>query len=87
MFGEYALYCDEKVVALVCDDQLFVKPTSAGRTYIGAPNEAPAYPGSKLYFLISGDQWEDPEWISRLIEMTAMTLPNKTAKNTRSKKR
>ena len=25
MFGEYALYCDEKVVALICDDQLFVK--------------------------------------------------------------
>jgi len=25
MFGEYALYCGDKVVALVCDDQLFVK--------------------------------------------------------------
>ena len=24
MFGEYALYCDAKVVALVCDDQLFI---------------------------------------------------------------
>ena len=30
MFGEYALYLDEKVVALVCDDQLFLKPTPAG---------------------------------------------------------
>ncbi|RJT43728.1 TfoX/Sxy family protein [Legionella taurinensis] len=30
MFGEYAIYCDDKVVALVCDDQLFVKPTTAG---------------------------------------------------------
>jgi TfoX/Sxy family transcriptional regulator of competence genes len=27
MFGEYAVYCDEKVVAFVCDNQLFVKPT------------------------------------------------------------
>jgi TfoX/Sxy family transcriptional regulator of competence genes len=25
MFGAYALYCDEKVVALVCDNQLFGK--------------------------------------------------------------
>jgi len=25
MFGEYALYCDEKVVALICDNQIFVK--------------------------------------------------------------
>jgi TfoX/Sxy family transcriptional regulator of competence genes len=31
MFGEYAIYCDGKVVALVCDDQLFVKPTKAGK--------------------------------------------------------
>jgi len=29
MFGEYALYCDEKVVALVCDDQLFIKITTS----------------------------------------------------------
>jgi hypothetical protein len=24
MFGEFALYCDGKLVALICDDQLFV---------------------------------------------------------------
>jgi TfoX/Sxy family transcriptional regulator of competence genes len=29
MFGEYAIYCDGKVVALVCDNQLFVKPSDA----------------------------------------------------------
>lgn len=27
MFGEYALFLDGKVVALVCEDQLFLKPT------------------------------------------------------------
>ncbi len=25
MFGEYALYCRGKVIALICDNQLFVK--------------------------------------------------------------
>lgn len=29
MFGEYAVYLDEKVVALVCDNSLFIKPTPA----------------------------------------------------------
>ena len=31
MFGEYALYADGKVVALICDDRLYVKilPASA----------------------------------------------------------
>lgn len=31
MFGEYCVYWDGKPVAIVCDDQLFVKPTEAGR--------------------------------------------------------
>ena len=29
MFGEYALYVGDRVVALVADDQLFVKNTNA----------------------------------------------------------
>lgn len=75
MFGEYALYCDEKVVAFVCDDQLFIKPTEEGRVYIGAVHEAPAYPGSKMYFLIDQDLWEDREWITGLVRETANALP------------
>ena len=35
MFGEYAVYCKGKVVALICDDQLFVKQTKAGKAFIG----------------------------------------------------
>lgn len=75
MFGEYCLYFEEKPVAFVCDDELFVKPTDAGRTYIGTPDEAEAYPGSKLYFRISGDRWEDREWLAGLIDTTAAALP------------
>ena len=74
MFGEYAVYLGGKVVALVCDNQLFVKPTAAGRAYIGAPVEAPAYPGAKNSFLIE-DAFEDREWISELIRITARDLP------------
>jgi TfoX/Sxy family transcriptional regulator of competence genes len=47
MFGEYALYADGKVVALVCDDRLFVKvhPRTA---QLAADSElAPPYPGAK----------------------------------------
>ena len=74
MFGEYAVYCGGKVVALVCDNQLFVKPTAAGRAFIGVPVEAPAYPGAKDSFLIA-DAFEDREWISELIRITARDLP------------
>lgn len=75
MFGEYALYCDEKVVALVCDDQLFVKITDAGRDFAGSPEEAPPYPGSKPFLLIEEDRWGDRPWITELVRITAAQLP------------
>ncbi|MGB5165418.1 MAG: TfoX/Sxy family protein [Woeseiaceae bacterium] len=74
MFGGCTLYLDGKVVALVCDDQLFVKPTSAGRAFIGNVIEAPAYPGAKNSFLIE-DQIENGEWLTNLLTVTAAELP------------
>jgi len=70
MFGEYGIYCDDKIVALICDNQLFIKPTEAGKSFIGNVLEAPPYPGAKLYFLIE-DKFEEREWISNLIRITA----------------
>jgi DNA transformation protein and related proteins len=74
MFGEYAIYCDGKVVALVCDNQLFVKQTSAGRAFAGQVVEAPPYPGAKAHYLI-GEALDDREWISNLIRITGRDLP------------
>jgi TfoX/Sxy family transcriptional regulator of competence genes len=74
MFGEYAIYCNEKVVALVCDNKLFVKPTEGGRAFIGEVVEAPPYQGAKLSFLIE-EQFEDKEWLCELITITEKELP------------
>ena len=75
MFGEYALYCNGKVVALVCDNQVFVKPTEAGRSFIGDEAvEAPAYPGAKNSFLV-GDRLDDREWMAELLRITCSELP------------
>jgi DNA transformation protein and related proteins len=75
MFGEYGLYCDGKVFAFIADDQLFLKPTEAGRAFLGTVTEAEAYPGSKLYFRIDGDRWDDAEWMAALVKTTADALP------------
>ena len=83
MFGEYALYCNEKVVGLICDNKLFVKPTDGGRAFIGTPTEAPAYTGAKPSFLIE-DKFEDREWISELVRITVKALP--ATKTTKTKK-
>lgn len=80
MFGEYGLYCDGKYVASVCDDQLFVKPTPGGRDFIGEVTEAPPYPEAKLCFLISGEKWDDADWMAELIHITTRELPEKKHK-------
>jgi TfoX/Sxy family transcriptional regulator of competence genes len=74
MFGEYAIYLDGKVVALICRDQLYVKPTASGRALIGTPKEAQPYPGAKPYFLAS-EHLDDSELMAQLIRVTASELP------------
>lgn len=74
MFGEYALYAGGKVVALVCDDRLFIKPTEQGRAFIGEVVEGRPYPGAKPYFLIE-DRLEDGEWLGELVRVTEAELP------------
>jgi TfoX/Sxy family transcriptional regulator of competence genes len=83
MFGEYGLFADGKIFALICDNKLFVKPTEAGRAFIKDPVEAPPYPGAKNRFLIE-DQLEDREWLSHLISITVNELPE--PKNKKKKK-
>ncbi len=75
MFGEYALYCNGKVVAFVCDDQLFIKPTEAAKKFLKTPVEKPAYPGSKMYYWIDTEYWDDETWMSELIRTNANALP------------
>jgi TfoX/Sxy family transcriptional regulator of competence genes len=92
MFGEYALYCDEKVVALVCDNQLFVKITPPGRALVGERyEEGEAYPGAKPSMLIGAEEIDDGERLCELIRLTADALPApkpmspKAARSKRSK--
>ena len=33
MFGEYGLYVDGTMIGSICDDQLYLKPTPAGRRH------------------------------------------------------
>ena len=74
MFGEYALYANGKVVGLICDNRLFVKPTEAGRTFIGDPVMAPAFSGAKPSYLFE-DGLDDRRWLAELISLTANELP------------
>lgn len=74
MFGEYGIYSNEKMFGLICDNKLFIKPTKAGREFIGDPVELPPYEGAKPSFLIE-DKVEDREWLSSLVKITLEELP------------
>jgi TfoX/Sxy family transcriptional regulator of competence genes len=87
MFGEYALYCDGKVVALVCRDILFVKITEQGTKFVGKYyQEGHAYKGAKTSMVIDADRIEDHEWLSELIRITADSLIAPKSKKQRIKK-
>lgn len=86
MFGEYGLYCDGRFFAVVCDDQLYLKPTAAGREWIGAVVEAPPYPGASNWLLVDGERWDDGAWLARLAGLTAAALPPPAPKKPKAPK-
>lgn len=85
MFGEYGLFSQGKMFAMVCDDRLFFKPTAGGRAWIGAVVEAPPYPGARPCFLVE-ERLEDREWLSDLARITIRELPAPKAKRPSPKK-
>ena len=75
MFDEYGVYVDSKMIGLVCDDQLFVKPTATGRVHAEPVSDAPPYAGAKPQMLIEADRWDNAEWLGELLRVTAAELP------------
>jgi DNA transformation protein and related proteins len=73
MFGEAAVYLQEKVIGLVCDNQFFIKATEPGRAKIGTPTEVPPFPGASNWFLMA--DLDDPEFLAELVHATAAALP------------
>jgi TfoX/Sxy family transcriptional regulator of competence genes len=86
MFGEYGVYCDGRMVALICDEHLFVKPTPGGRAFAGALDEAPPYLGAKPCLLVDADRWDDADWLAELVRISTAELPMPKPKKPKSKK-
>lgn len=82
MFGEYALYCNDKVVGLICDDQLFIKYTDQGKKFAGGKyTEGFAYPGAKPSMNVT-ENVDDNQFLTELIQITEESLPLPKTKNT-----
>ena len=73
MFGEYGMYLDGKIFALICDNQLFMKITEAGKKLRPELEEAPPYEGAKNYLLV--EDIDDREALMELAAATCAALP------------
>lgn len=75
MFGEYGIYCNEQYFAVICDNQLLIKITEAGKKVIPNCPTAPPYDGAKPMFLI--EDLENRELLEKLTLVTCENLPKK----------
>lgn len=85
MFGEYAFYLDGKVVALVCDDQLFLKPTPGAQAVLPDCPTAPPYPGAKPHLLVT-EALDDPDMVIKALNAIAAETPAPKPKKPRTPK-
>ena len=82
MFGEYALFLDGKVVALVCDDQLVLKPTPGAMAALPDCPTGQPYPGAKPHLLVT-DALDDPDPVATALRAIARDLPDPAPKRPR----
>jgi TfoX/Sxy family transcriptional regulator of competence genes len=76
MFGGYCVYVDGKVVGLVCDGRIFVKPTPETESLDTWADRAPAYPGAKDSWRLPNDALvSDPDRVVEAFRVTAAALP------------
>lgn len=84
MFGEYGLYCNGKIFAVICDDQLYIKITEAGRRLRPELLEAPPYEGAKNYLLV--EEVENRAMLTELVAATCEELPEPKPKKPKKPK-
>lgn len=80
MFGEYALYCDGKTVALVCDDRLYVKILPASQELELICEKGPPYPGARPHYIVDEGQLATLVQLPATLSAISRSLPAKNSK-------
>lgn len=80
MFGEQAIYCDDRIFGFVCDDVLLLKLVPEASELTEHLPRGEAYPGSKDYGIVDDDAMADVDWLHEVAQTIAATQPHKPAK-------
>lgn len=85
MFGEYGVYYAGTLIALMCDDRLFLKPSDAGRALLPDAEMAPPYPGAKPSMVVPEETWEDASLMRALAKATQAAYASAAARKPKAK--
>ena len=77
MFGEYALYADGVTVALVCDDQLYVKILSESAELADLCEQDIPFPGARPHYLVEEHHLSTISQLPEILLEIAKSLPKK----------
>ncbi|OCX66005.1 hypothetical protein BFP70_07735 [Thioclava sp. SK-1] len=79
MFGGYGVYADDKCVAFLLNDALYLRPIAPAQDYLIRTDheivtDSPVK-GAQPYLRIDPDLWEDSDWLMGLINVMHAALP------------
>ncbi|MFD1796520.1 TfoX/Sxy family protein [Paracoccus aurantiacus] len=80
MFGDYGIYLDGVIFGVICDGQLFIKPTDAARAVLRNPAEGIPYHNARPHLRIEPEDLDDPGHMARILSLTVANLPKKAGK-------
>ncbi len=84
MFGEYGLFYKEKMVGVLADNKLYIKPTEEGKKLLPKIIMESFYEKGSPYFLI--EDTDDRDLIWKLIIQTYEALPARVEKKKKTVK-
>ena len=88
MFGEYALYVNDVVVGLVCDQTVFIKVTEGTSLLLrGRVGTGPPFPGAKDAYVLTESELEDDELIGQVLTVAQRDLAAKAPSGKKTVKR
>lgn len=87
MFGEYALYASGTVVALVCDDQLYVKIVPESQMLESICEQGSPYPGAKPHYVVEERQLAQLDELPDILKAIAKGRKKKPIKGKGSKRK
>lgn len=83
MFGEYGIYCDEKVIGTICNNTFYLKVVPETKNAMVGISLGEPYPSAKPCYII--ESFHDKAFLEEIIQITTKALPTPKQKKPKLK--